>query len=245
MNRVGDLTLGQTSLLLIVAAGTGGLTGYLICDALLYRMIKNDLDRGDPGQFQLEFPEETTSIYTPPEKGKVPYEKMAHARLVREEGYIPPEPEEAIRIVPKDYLAEASELMEQVIYYADDGVYVIEDTREKVEDPNNLFIPNTHLHFGEETQGILSPEGDPDVVYILNANVGLVYEIIRVSGSYSSEILGEPSEKAKSAKDDKDEEKVEKKPKRSRRAAKTSTPAKPNLEDLVEELSDDDGESGG
>lgn len=72
---------------------------------------------------------------------------------------------------------------EVITYYGKDGVFA-DEAENQLSDPNTLFGPNIHLHFGEESD-------DPDVVYVLNASEGAVFEIVRIHESYAVQVLGE------------------------------------------------------
>lgn len=84
-----------------------------------------------------------------------------------------------------------------ILYYEMDSVYCTEGG-ELIDDPENLFVPNAHLHFGEQSD-------DPDVVYVNNPGRSEVYEIFRMRSSYQVDVLGEvpvepPKEKVTSKK---------------------------------------------
>lgn len=70
-----------------------------------------------------------------------------------------------------------------ILYYEMDGVFCNEQ-EEMVDDPENWFVPNAFLHFGEGSK-------DEDVVYICNPNRSEMYEILRMKASYQVDVLGE------------------------------------------------------
>jgi len=73
---------------------------------------------------------------------------------------------------------------ETITYYEDDTTYC-DVGDEIISDPNGMFGPNAHLHFGEGSE-------DPDIVYIRNEKVDTDYEISRVHNAFSVVVLGMP-----------------------------------------------------
>ena len=89
---------------------------------------------------------------------------------------------------PSPYTIVSSEMhndgeMETLYFYNDDSVWADENDG-IIEDAVSLVGPNAHLHFGEQS-------GDPDIVFIRNANDNTNYECIRLHKSYAVEVLGE------------------------------------------------------
>ena len=89
----------------------------------------------------------------------------------------------------EDYEASRVHNKEPVAYYEDDLTFA-NAQEEVIDNPNEIFGPNIHLHFGEESD-------DPDIVYVRNENNGVDYEITRVHNSYSVLIMGMPKEEQK------------------------------------------------
>lgn len=81
---------------------------------------------------------------------------------------------------------------EPITYYEDDVTYC-DVNEEIIADPNGLFGPNVHLHFGEGSE-------DPDIVYVRNEKNSTDYEISRVHNAYSVVVLGMPQEEKKPSK---------------------------------------------
>ena len=215
MNHHGATTLQKMSWLTLGAV-SGGILGYMIAEVVVDRITygprtkdvteDDNIEMIDYDKLNAEF--EGTK--------KIPYgSKPSLDELTRDY-----RPQDEIRIV--DWHDRMGENCETIHYYEKDQTFTYE-SGDIVDDPNGLFIPNVHLHFGEG-----SP--DKDIVYIQNDNLDLVYEIIRLEKYYKVEILGE---------EDPEAVKVKSPPvKRKRRAAKP----KPKPED---ELTDEPHETDG
>lgn len=197
----------------------GGTIGYLVAEVLVDRMEYGPYfpDEVKDTKKDKEDMEDVVVLKRPVMKS----EKKALSELVRPyaeafdiEGGI-----KEVRIIQ---LEEAQKYDTTIVkYYPVDSTFAYNDD-EIVEDPNYLFGPNAHLHFGESSD-------DPDVVYIMNHKNSEVYEIVNLgpSAAYKDLVLGllEP-------------EKPKSKPKRSRRA---SAPKKTTgAEDVAEELDESD-----
>lgn len=220
MNHRGATTLQKTSWL-ILGAVSGGILGYMIAEVVVDRITYGPKPKGgravteddniemiDYDKLNAEF--EGTK--------KIPYgSKPSLDELTRDY-----RPQDAIRIV--DWHDRMGEDTETIHYYEKDQTFAYE-SGDMIDNPNGLFVPNIHLHFGEG-----SP--DKDIVYVQNDDLDLVYEIIRMDEYYKVAILGEP-----------DPDAVEVKPppvKRKRRAAKP----KPKPEDeLTDEPHETDGKA--
>lgn len=216
----------QKILLLILGAGIGAATGYMISEVLVYKLLQETLDSESP---ETETFEVVPNIYEKPIQRRILYEKKTLKDLTRDytssDGE---EDDENNEIVDKAYVLTSRTEVETVLYYVEDDTYA-HVNGELLDDPNSTLLPNAHLHFGEGTD-------EPDAVYILNKSVGLIYEVLRVEGSYAEEVLGKEVEEVVEVVEEKP--KATKTVKRSRRAA---TPKKDPLKDLVEELDESDG----
>jgi hypothetical protein len=218
MNLNGQTTL-QRIFLLTAGAACGAIVGYTISELVVDRIIFGPLERpeekkndGIVGVDYSELEKEFAGTK------KIPYgSKPSLDELTRD--YRPAEP---IRIV--DFHDRLGEDVETIYYYEKDQTFAYE-SEDIVDDPNGLFVKNVHLHFGEG-----SP--DPDIVYVQNDDLDLIYEIIRKDEYYKVSILGEPDPDAI----------TEKKPpvKRKRRVA---SPKKEKLEELTDELHETDGKA--
>lgn len=74
-----------------------------------------------------------------------------------------------------------------ITYFEDDSVFCNEE-EEPIENPEELFGANAHLHFGEMND-------DPDMVYIRNYTDLLDYEITRIHNSFAVVVMGEEPKK--------------------------------------------------
>lgn len=181
MNKFGYLLAGGVS---------GGILGYLIADFLAYKMdealfddINEDLDNaelvGGMDKELYEFDERDG------DNKKINYASVDDDKAELEELVRPYQDEKAPFIVS---VAEwddtiSSFVQKTVLYYEHDGVYC-DDQEVLIEDPENMFVPNAHLHFGQESD-------DPDAVYISNPGRSEMYEILRMKASYAVNVLGE------------------------------------------------------
>lgn len=105
-----------------------------------------------------------------------------------------------------------------IIYYEGDNIFADATTDETIPNPNDIFGPNIHLHFGDGSD-------DPDIVYVRDESISVDYDITKVHGSYSVIILGE-------------EEKVEKEEKQPKHT-KNKNKNKPKKETEEDEGSEE------
>lgn len=167
----------------------GGIAGYLIAEVVIYKKIESDFEKmveealnmpskiswkHDPAVRAIEVGEEMRD-YTQ-------YSKDKESLSVLAGKYIP----QVMEVVSASDWEENEMdfLKETVTYYTLDTVFADQDG-DVIDNPNDVFGPNVHLHFGEES-------GDQDVVYIVDTGEKKMYEIIRIHSSYAHEILGEP-----------------------------------------------------
>lgn len=175
-------------------AVVGSVAGYLIADWLLYKYNGEMLSPSEEVFLggDKEAPVHTTDDlvqdikrdnnrvdYTAPQKEKL-------EDLVKEREYSSDDAPVIISI--HDWIAGAPDLSKVYItFYVDDSTFASEN-EEIISAPQNLFGPNIHLQFGQDSD-------DPDVVYVANRGLGAMYEISRRYGSYKGMVLGEPEKK--------------------------------------------------
>ena len=179
---------------LLAGSITGGVLGYLIADFIAYKMdeadfnatlVEDDLDAaGLVGGMDRELYEfkDDGKIATDYAKRVIKEEKETLEELVR-----PYQDEKAAYIISAEEWGDTISVFvrKTVLYYEMDSIYC-DDQEVPIDDPENMFVPNAHLHFGEESD-------DPDVVYISNPGRSEMYEILRMRASYKIEVLGEVS----------------------------------------------------
>ena len=180
----------------LLAGGiTGGILGYLIADYLAYRIDEAKYDRTGK-QFSDGLPDSDEHIggmdknlYAFPDDKRIntdygkriaPEDKATLEELAR-----PYQDEKEPFIISAAEWADSISafVRKTVLYYEIDNVYC-DDQDASIDDPENMFVPNAHLHFGEESD-------DPDAVYISNPRRSEMYEILRMKASYKADILGE------------------------------------------------------
>jgi len=175
----------------LLAGGiAGGILGYLIADYFAYQM--------DDAAFEAEWvdPEEHVGgmdkeLYDFKDDGDiaVDYAKrvITEEKAELEELARPYQSESAPFIITAEEWGDTINAFERktILYYELDSVYC-DDQEVPVDDPENMFVPNAHLHFGQESD-------DPDVVYISNPGRSEMYEILRMRASYAVDVLGEVS----------------------------------------------------
>lgn len=205
---------------LTAGAVSGAILGYMISEVVVDRIVFGPRPVGSKAKEDEPQEIDMEALATDTNHRKHPYNKPSLAELTRELEYTSKEPQ---RIVTFD--SELAEQTETIHYYEKDTTFTFENG-DQIDDPNGLFIPNVHLHFGEK-----SP--DKDIVYVRNDDIDMTFEIIRMDKSYAVEILGQEDPDAS------DEKKVEEKPKRNRRAAKPKP--KPEVADLTDEYDETDG----
>lgn len=222
-------TVLKKTFLVIAGAVCGGAVGYMISevvvDRILYGPKKSEEKLGEEEEGQL-------IDYSALEEHVVkkhPYSKPALGELVRELDYAP---KESVYII--DYDNEDVEQpceTEDIYYYERDTTFCYE-SKDMVEDPNGIFVPNVHLHFGEKSE-------DKDRVAVYNTDLNRIYLIHRLDKSYAIDVLGqEDPEASKEKKEPPKKKATTKQTQRNRRAAKTK-------KDPVEELTDDPHETDG
>jgi len=214
---------------LLVGGVTGGILGYLIADYFAYKM--------DEEKFLEELPEETSELVGGMDKKLYEFDEMDNQdkvdyatkqRVTEDKASLdelarPYQTERAPYIMSVKEWEDTVNAFERktILYYEMDSVYC-DDQEVPIDDPENLFVPNAHLHFGEDSD-------DPDVVYISNPGRSEMYEILRMRASYKSDVLGEVS--ADSPKADS-----------QKKSASLPGSEKERIKKEVEELGDDDTE---
>lgn len=177
---------GNKFLYIGLGMAAGGIVGYLIADYLVYAIRQAEFEKEVAGFLPDDDPEGVvvTLVTKNEEDGKkVPYNEIMKAEL--KDLAKPYETETGPYIVSMEDWATFNPGYEKamVTYYEVDGVYANEQ-EDSIESPQNLFGPNIHLHFGEESD-------DPDVVYVCNPPEETLFEIIRLHESYKEQVLGE------------------------------------------------------
>ena len=213
---------------LLAGGVAGGILGYLIADYLAYKIdeekydVFTDDDTNEPvggmDKELYEFDEKETVEKTNYAGVVVMQEKATLDELVR-----PYQDEKEPHIISADEWGDTINAFERktILFYEMDSVYC-DDQEVPVDDPENMFVPNVHLHFGQESN-------DPDVVYVSNPGRSEMYEILRMRASYAVDVIGEVS--ADSPKGDS-----------PKKRANPSGSAKERVKKEVEELGDDDTE---
>jgi hypothetical protein len=174
----------------LLAGGiAGGILGYLIADYFAYKMDEEKYDLfpdddseelvGGMDKELYDFRDDGT-IGTDYAKRVTTEEKATLEELVR-----PYQDEKAPYIISAEEWGDTISAFVQktILYYEMDSIYC-DDQEVPVDDPENMFVPNAHLHFGELSD-------DPDVVYISNPGRSERYEILRMRASYKVDVLGE------------------------------------------------------
>lgn len=192
---------------LLIGMTFGGVSGYLITDLLVYKKLERDFNKtaDESGKYILNFDEsdefkvEESGQYVINEKAikglvkdytKYSKSKAELKELVKKYQSMP----DSIIIVNLEEFegTEFSYPHETITYYELDSVFS-KDNDEVVDNSQELFGPNIHLHFGEKSE-------DDDIVYVCNHDLGLMFEIVRVHSSYKVMILGEPEPEPKPTK---------------------------------------------
>ena len=173
----------------LLAGGiAGGILGYLIADYFAYKMDEAEFETtfekgeehvGGMDKELYEFKDDGT-IGIDYAKRVITEEKATLEELAR-----PYQSEQAPFIITAEEWGDTINAFERktILYYEMDSTYC-DDQEVPIEDPENMFVPNAHLHFGEESD-------DPDVVYISNPGRSEMYEILRMRASYKVDVLGE------------------------------------------------------
>jgi hypothetical protein len=182
----------------------GGIGGYLLADLIAWKVLEESFEE----EMKEREDEEAEELFVglrehmdgQREDKRIDYSKYTKPDLkelaVLAEVY---ETETAPYIISFDdwqdgALIQGQETVEEydrevISYYATDGVFA-DEAEDEIVGTNDLFGPNIHLHFGEESQ-------DPDVVYVLNPAEKTLFEIVRIHESYAVQVLGEEPPKKK------------------------------------------------
>jgi len=181
---------------LLAGSIAGGILGYLIADYIAYKMdeakfnatMEDDLDSaglvGGMDRELYEFNEDgTVSV----DYAKTPLRVLTEDKATLDELVRPYQDEKAPYIISAEEWDDTISAFVQktVLYYEVDNIYC-DDQEVPIDDPENMFVPNAHLHFGQESN-------DPDAVYISNPGRSEMYEILRMRASYKVDVLGEVS----------------------------------------------------
>jgi len=174
----------KNALLFAFGGTVGGFVGYLVGDLIVYKLQEETVKEMEDETLKDEMAVVVPNIgvnYTDYSKQ---LEKLASRYKGVEEREMP-----AIQIVKYDDLAkyDSKYVMEEIAYYEVDGVFSTEN-EEPIANFNELFGEDISKNFGAGSE-------DPDIVYVLNENTIVIYEITRVHGSYASLVLGMPLEK--------------------------------------------------
>lgn len=178
---------------LLVGGVVGGILGWLITDYLLYKR--------DEAKYNIFSDEdaETEELVGGMDKELYEFDENADPRKTDYGGIVVIEEKKTLEELTRPYQEESSPYIltaeewgdmglnsferKTILYYEMDSIYCT-DQEELVDDPENLFLPNAHLHFGEQSD-------DPDIVYVCNPGRSEMYEILRMRASYQIEVLGE------------------------------------------------------
>lgn len=166
----------------------GGVIGYLIGDWLAYKYTEyeNPFSDSDLSELNKAMKDNTdyvskdySSIYSPEDKPEL--EDLAGEYQTESAG--------PFIITEDEWTSLHGHEKVTIMYYPDDNTFC-DASEEVIDDPNELFGTNIHLHFGDESN-------DPDVVYVLNAAYSNAYEIIKTEGSYKTQVLQDPPDPPK------------------------------------------------
>src|SRR3989304_5925954 len=177
--------LYKNVMFLATGAFIGGLSGYFIADMI----IKHQQEAGLPEDAWI--PEDAELRKEAEEAVKGPGKPVAYTEFSKEKGDLTKlaeqyaHKEKEIRIVHAEEVINSNgRHFVEVKYYDGDNVYALENDS-TIDAPQEIFVPNAHLHFGE------FKDEDPDILYIRNDKNGTDYEITRVHAKYSVVVLGE------------------------------------------------------
>jgi hypothetical protein len=174
---------------LLAGGVAGGILGYLIADYLAYKI--------DEAEFETTFEEDEEELVGGMDKELYDF---------RDDGTIgtdyakrvTTEEKETLEVLTRPYQDEKAPYIisaeewgdtisafdhKTILFYDMDCIYC-DDQEVPIDDPENMFVPNAHLHFGENSD-------DPDVVYISNPGRSEMYEILRMRANYKIDVLGE------------------------------------------------------
>ncbi len=178
---------------LLAGSIAGGILGYLIADFIAYKM-----DEAGYAAAYKKYPEREgeepvggmdTELYNFKDDGTIgtdyakrvtPEDKATLEELTR-----PYQDEKEPFIIPFNEWDDSisSFVQKTILYYEHDNIFC-DDQEVPIEDPVNMFGPNVHLHFGEDSD-------DPDAVYVSNPGRSEMYEILKMKASYKADVLGE------------------------------------------------------
>lgn len=185
MNYLDQVLRPKNVLLLLAGAGFGAVSGLMISEVLIDRIVWGNPEKKeeDNGLVTLtkDGPEGMKEVVMSDE-----YKKPPLSELIRDYNPNPMESEEpSIAIVTKELVDEHANMVniETILFYEEDHVFADEDGG-MIDDPNELFVPNVHLHFGEGSNS-------EDIVYIWNGHVQMFYEVVSTKTAYKYEVLGE------------------------------------------------------
>lgn len=177
---------------MIAGAVVGGISGYLVTDLILYKLEERKVMK-EFEEFNDGIEERLVTLAniqkSEIDKARIDYTK--HSKSDLKDLVKQYTSEDAPYIVTvEDYNDEGDPFGRlSIIFYEEDAVFA-DANEEVIDNPQNLFGPNIHLHFGEKSE-------DPDIVYVCNPGEGVIFEIIRMHTSYKVEVLGEPAEPEK------------------------------------------------
>jgi hypothetical protein len=218
---------------LLVGGVTGGILGYLIADFIAYKMDEAGYaaayerypEREDESAELVGGMDKKLYDFDKEDSAKTDYAKrvLTEDKAALDELVRPYQDEQAPFIMSAEEWEDTVSAFERktILYYEMDHIYCT-DQEVPVDDPDNMFVPNAHLHFGQEND-------DPDIVYISNPSRSEMYEILRMRASYEIDVLGEgPADS----------------PKEDSQKKRDNLPGseKERIKKEVEELGDDDTE---
>lgn len=191
MNQKEMVVVGFSALL-------GGISGYLLADWLVYKYITVDKESFDRMQELAEtYDTVTDTLNNMPPLGQEEMVEELRNNTLRTDYTIHSKPDlsevakqitnlDAPHIITLEEFEDGISGYESVDikYYKDDGIFASAETDEEISAPQNLFGPNVHLHFGEDSD-------DPDIVYVSNPRLAIMYEIVQIYGSYAGMVNGE------------------------------------------------------
>lgn len=179
-----DIT-NQEKVVLIISSGlVGALIGYIIGELIIDRLEFEDFE-------YIESSEEEEPIKeTKNDEKKIDYNKYG-SKVKKDElsklvaPYKTNTSNELPFIISTSEWETQPEYQKETVYWYEEDSSFADVKEEIIDDPASLFVPNVHLHFGENS-------GDPDIVYVRNDKMGVDYELIRIHGSYATIVMGEP-----------------------------------------------------
>ena len=175
----------------LLAGGiAGGILGYLIADYIAYQLDEEKFDVFQDDEVESLVGGMDKELYEFDENAdpaKIAYGdiRVTRDKETLEELTRPYQDEQAPYIMTADEWGDTINAFDRItiLFYEMDSVYCT-DQEQPILDPTNMFVPNVHLHFGEESE-------DPDVVFVSNPERSEMYEILRMRASYAVDVLGE------------------------------------------------------